>query len=353
MMVIRADASAEIGTGHVLRALALAQGWQDEGGRVLMITKGGNPPLASRLSDEAVDVCFLPDDTSYDEDATRVSELAAGTDAAWIVLDGYDLDGTYQHRLQRSGVPILAVTDFLHTPRFHVNALLNQAPGVDEQAYLQAAPTAKLMLGLDYVLLRREFRLVDRALIQARRDGDVRRLVVTLGGGDAKNVTAKVIMALNSSSLEGIESTVLVGAHNPHRVAIERQLAGRTSSSITLRYDVADMPAVLASADLAICAAGATCWEMAYMGVPTLPIVLAENQATIASAVESLGCGHSLGWHDRVSSDDVAAALISMIADPGALAAMSRKGSVAVDGEGVRRVIRTLLTCVQGERARS
>jgi spore coat polysaccharide biosynthesis predicted glycosyltransferase SpsG len=99
------------------------------------------------------------------------------------------------------------------------------------------------------------------------------------------------------------------------------------------------MPTLLATCDLAICGAGLTCWEMAYMGVATLPIVLAQNQERIAATVDARGIGHSLGWHHSLDARDVAQAVRKVTEDPQAVASMRARSLRLFDGLGAERVV--------------
>ncbi|HKV41453.1 MAG TPA: glycosyltransferase, partial [Blastocatellia bacterium] len=164
-----------------------------------------------------------------------------------------------------------------------------------------------------------------------------RKVLVTLGGGDADNVTLKVVRALGLLQAGRIEARVLLGPASPHAEVLNREMSRAGCPAVLLR-SVEGMPEQMAWADLAISAGGSTCWELAFLGVPCILIVLAQNQRPIAESLAERGSVINLGWHDRVSVDTLAGRIDELLLNAGLRAQMRRSGMEMVDGLGARRV---------------
>jgi len=343
LLAVRAEAGAAIGTGHVMRMLALAQAWQDAGGQVVFFFGKANEPLQLRLEAEHCRTEVLGEQTGSPADAAAVVFRLALLKPDWLAVDGYAFDRRYFEKLAAASVPILAMADYPVGRNLPVTVLLNQNAQARAEDYIGMAPGARLLLGLNYVLLRREFQPWQSR--RPVRSGRTRHLLVTLGGSDPDNVTSRVVQALApvADAVEGI--TVVVGANNPWRSEIAAAVAA-AGAKVALQDSVANMTLLLSECDLAVCAGGSTCWEMAYMGVPVLAIVLAENQAPLAAEVERLGCGLNLGWWRQQAGEKLAQAIRQLGGEAGRVAAMARRGRELVDGRGAARVVE----CLRGAR---
>ena len=142
-------------------------------------------------------------------------------------------------------------------------------------------------------------------------------------------------------AVDRLEVMVVVGASNPH--LHELQSATRNSQFvIRLVQNVADMPKLMAWADVAVSAGGSTCWEMAFMGLPNVILVLAENQRGIAEGLDNLGIALNLGWYAGISEVELAQALRILMSNPARRKAMSEEGRKLVDGTGADCVVSTM-----------
>jgi UDP-2,4-diacetamido-2,4,6-trideoxy-beta-L-altropyranose hydrolase len=326
VLAIRADASARMGTGHVMRCFALAQSWLDAGGTVHFVTRCESAALAERLAFAGLHVSALRDESDWPaaEGAIRRARPAA------LVLDGYQFDSAYQRRAREIVRPLLVIDDNAHLPYYCADLLLNQNIHAADLAYT-VAPGTKMLLGCRWALLRKEF----RDWIGWRREIPevARKVLVTLGGSDPDNVTLRVIEGLERSTHRGyLQAIVVVGAANPHLALLERAVAA--SPGIELRSGGTDMAAVMAWADLAISAGGTTCWEAAFFGLPALTLVIAENQEQGTRALERFGATVNLGWYDKLSAAQIATALDELVCTPSARRQMSERGRELVDGNG-------------------
>ncbi|MBN2328784.1 MAG: UDP-2,4-diacetamido-2,4,6-trideoxy-beta-L-altropyranose hydrolase [Candidatus Omnitrophica bacterium] len=335
--MIRADANAGIGVGHVMRCLSLAQAWRDEGGDVVFASAPGGAALDSRLFCEKMKVERLSAPAGSYEDARETLRLACEAGASWIVIDGYRFGADYQTWIKDSGRKLLCIDDFSQAEHYCADLLLNQNIYANEEMYSSREPYTKLLLGLSYALLRREF-VEWRAW---RRDvpNQADRILVTLGGGDPDNVTELVIRALQS--IPAVECKIVIGSANPHRDSLKTRM-NRYGESMQLLTDVQDMPALAAWADLAISAGGGTCWELAFMGLPNLAVVIADNQKPIADHLQKAGISISLGWRESLTVDLICEAVEKIRHDYEKRFAMSRAGRTAVDGLGASRAVKRM-----------
>jgi spore coat polysaccharide biosynthesis predicted glycosyltransferase SpsG len=204
-----------------------------------------------------------------------------------------------------------------------------------------------VLAGPRYALLRPEFREWREASLSRRaREPGLRRLLINLGGVDKDNVTGQVLDALITCDLpENLQISVVMGASAPWRESVTAQ--ARTMPWPTeVVVNISDMARRMAEADLAIGAAGSTSWERCCLGLPTLMVVLADNQREIADALAAKSAALSL---DLTELEASLAAQLNTLSTPGALTAMSQQAAVLVDGDGSDRVIMALGSMHQEE----
>ncbi len=338
-LLIRVDASTQIGTGHVMRCLALAQALQDEGGEAIFGLATHTPNLESRLKSEGMKVVHLDVELGSVEDATETSALAHSCSCQWVVVDGYHFRGEYQRRIKGAGLSLLFIDDYGHAEHYCADFVLNQNVYAHEGLYQNRESYTKLLLGTKYVLLRREFWQWQGWVREI--PAVARKILVTLGGADPDNVTLKVIQALQEVTVEGLEAIVVVGGSNPH---YEKLLAVVEKSEvlIELRRNVTNMPELMAWADVAIAAGGSTTWELAFMGLPSLLIVLADNQKAIVDRLNSVEVAVSLGWHYFVSGSLILRKVGQLTKDEKRRSQMAKLSQDLIDGDGGDRVLMQL-----------
>lgn len=334
-LIFRADADRSLGNGHLMRCLALAGAWQQAGGETCCITRCDNEPLRQRLRANRVEVIPIAEGTSDPE----VLELTLATlkkySSPWLAVDHYGIRGEFHAAVCQSGNALLVVDDNAHLPRYDADILLNQNIHAHELNYSLPRETLSL-LGTRYALLRPEF---NRCVRPAREAATVaRRILVTLGGADPENVTRHVVEALKRLEIPGLQARIVLGHSNPHRPELEDALAG-TRGHLKLLSAVDDMPALMQWAELAVSAAGSTCWELAYMGLPALLFVLADNQEPIAHSLVQQGAALSLGSPRRSDVNTIATTLERLILSQADREALSSCIRPLVDGKGASRVV--------------
>ncbi|MDH4157931.1 MAG: UDP-2,4-diacetamido-2,4,6-trideoxy-beta-L-altropyranose hydrolase, partial [candidate division Zixibacteria bacterium] len=206
--------------------------------------------------------------------------------------------------------------------------------------------TCRVLLGPGFALLRTEFR---QARAQAAvRDGTVRRVLIFISGADPTNETAKVLGAVRHIGHPDIQYDVVVGGSNRHT----RELTERfgDAANIVFHRQVDNMARLMVLADLAIGGGGTTTWERCYLGLPTLTMVIADNQARMTRDLAEYGAVRNLGRCEDVTPDRITRALEKLLADPPAVKAMSEKAlrlMGSVDDSGVDLVVGAMLGRLQ------
>jgi len=340
-LLLRADVGLRIGAGHVMRCLALAQAWQDAGGCAIFAMASPEGALKGRLEAEGVEVAPLFSQPGSGEDAIETGKLARQRDAGWVVIDGYHFGGPYQRILKEEGLRVLFIDDNGYDDHHYADIVLNQNLHGHEGLYKNREPYTRLLMGTRYVLLRREFsswRSWKREIPEIAG-----KVLLTLGGTDEENVTLKIMRALEQLGPPPLEEVaVVVGPGNPHAKALEA--AGQESSvPFRLERSAKDMAKLVAWGDLAVSSGGSTCWELAFMGLPSGVVVLAENQAPVAAYLEERGAAINLGWHFSLDTGALARAIDRLRRDRSLRARMSEQGRQVVDGKGSQWVTRALL----------
>ena len=347
-----ADAGPGIGVGHATRVSALLVEWARAGGRAALRGVGLRGALRQRLVDAGVEVVDADEALAAGQGATG-GRWAASMAAAAIVLDSYALDADDVATL-RAVAPVVAIDDYGTSLRT-ADVLVHQGSS-DRAERLFAGAPGRLLAGPPYLLLRRELREAAEAAI-ASDDADAgqgpARVVVTLGGADVGGYSLAVAEALARGDAGGLAIDVIAGPAMPAaRTAALRALA-TTRPQVRVHSDVVYMAPLLAGALCAISAAGSTSWELAALGVPSLLVVVADNQRPVAACCALAGCavqihGQADGQLDgQLDGADVVAAAVAFVATmrarPERRAAMARAGRALVDGRGAERVIDAIL----------
>ena len=368
-LIIRADATTAIGTGHMMRCIALAQAWQDQGGDVTFLSRCDSETLRKRIIGEGFD--FIPIEKPHPDpsDLTQTLNIlkrhapCSKPHALWLVLDGYHFTPDYQKAIRKNGYRLLVIDDMAHLDHYHADILLNQNIHASSLRYSCERDTVKL-LGCEYVLLRMEFLKYK----DWKRDipYKAKNILVTMGGGDPDNVTLKVIRALNSLDAPCLEVKIVVGPSNPNKEILinamhhvypveslpngirspfhrgEGHSTGAPCPMLCVE-NATNMPELMAWADVAISAGGITCWEMAFMGLPSLIITVADNQASIVKGLGNADASIDLGWHEDILIKQYTQALKEILQDKNKRLCLSEQGQKLVNGKGRQKIIKAML----------
>jgi len=336
-VLIRADAGVRTGTGHVMRCLALAQAWQDAGGRVIFFSCDLPDALAKRLQLEGCELRSGEVQPGSPDDAERTLQLATETNAVVIVVDGYQFADEYFRRLRIGDHRVAAIDDFgcsgSDGPIVNQNlyAGMTDYPGCDERTLLMA--------GSRFALLRREFSKLRQQAICPRKSP--KHLLITCGGSDPTGAVDRILTKLAGVSDCFSRVTVVMGGVS-ERLQQVQTLAATLPFPIEVIHNCQNMAELMADCDLAISAAGTTCWELVCCGVPVIAVITADNQVRVAESLEAAGPGWNSGWMHEGAADK-AALTVRQIHDghPG-LAEVSARCLDGIDGQGAERVCQLL-----------
>lgn len=365
-IVIRVDASIEMGMGHLMRCLSLARALADDGTKAFFLLRGHAAGLTHLIEGEGHAVRLLPDpgrrcddatgtaharwlSTTWQRDAEQTLEaigVIGGAD--WLVVDHYALDARWE-RMQRKRVPRILVIDDLADREHDCDILLDQNLVLEmESRYLPYLPaTCRQLLGPRYALLRPEFATQRRSL--ADRSGQIRRILICYGGSDPGNETARALFAIKSLSSHALAIDVAIGLSNPHADSISSLC--REMPGTELHRGADNMAQLMTRADLAIGAGGVMSWERCCLGLPTIAIDIAENQTGALAALARAAALVYLGSAPSVTADQIAGSIQSMLDDPARTRTMGEIAQKLVDGQGSHRVLGAM-KMVMGSQAR-
>lgn len=357
-VVFRADASLQIGTGHVMRCLSLADAMRErcakcsficrphQGHLLVLIAKHGHQALAlptlevekKTNLDDTAHAHWLGADWATDaQDTQQVLSLHMGsTHVDWLVVDHYALDARWEETLRPQSKRIMVIDDLADRPHA-CDLLLDQNLGRNAKDYgglLKGNPT--ILIGPQYALLRPEFAAL-RAQSLARRQNNpqLRRLLITMGGVDKDNATGQVLTALQSCTLPAdLHITVVMGSNAPWLAQVMAQ-ASLMPWRTEVMVGVNNMAQLMTESDLAIGAAGGTAWEGCSLGLPSAVFVLAQNQLTGAVALQNTGATIVLESHQQIA-DIMGATQTAEFANE-VLAKLSHAAATVADGEGCAR----------------
>jgi len=335
-ILFRADAGAQLGIGHLMRCLAIAQATKASGRTAIFLSDIQSPELRTRLQSEGFEMSRPYEQPGTPEDAKATTDLARQVGADWIVADGYRFMEPFQERIKAAGSKLLLVDDYGHAHRYFADIILNQNIDAPEDPYRHREMGSKLLIGSKYVLLRREF--VEWRKREIQETGDAERLLITMGGGDSANVSLKVWDAIQSIRGRALECKFVIGAANSNRQVLEAAVE-KNGHKTTLCFNPSCMPELMAWAQMALTAAGCTLWELCFMGVPALTLVIAPNQERVAKPLADRCIVSSLGLADDVTPSTIAKSVDSLLRDADRRNAMSSAGRSLIDGEGVERVL--------------
>lgn len=360
----RVDASVDIGFGHVMRCLTLADALRARGAQCRFVCREHPGNLIESIDRKGHTVLPLPPPdraapssihagcaaepeafalshsdwlgVSQDQDALETVSVLGRDAPDWMVVDHYSLDVHWERKLRPHVRRLLAVDDL--ADRLHdCDVLLDQTLGRLGEDYASLVPAScTLLCGAGYALLRPEFRALRSSSIARRAVPNMRHILVTMGGIDKDNVTADVLTALAATRLEGCRVTVVMGQGAPWLDRV-RALASRMPYSNEVRVGVEDMATLMAGCDLAIGAAGATSWERCCLALPSIVVVLARNQTQVATALQTAGAAVLLevGQMLEIKLPKV---LRELASSPARLRAMAEAAGRVADGLGATRV---------------
>lgn len=349
-IAIRVDASSQIGTGHFMRCLTLADALRQRSAQIRFVSRRLPEHLRDLLEAKGHEFTQLRESsyeatadglahahwlgTSQHADAQESIQALSDQVWDWLIVDHYALDARWESAHRQTAKNILAIDD-LADRRHDCDVLLDQNFYADmDTRYTRKLPEhCRLLLGPGYALLREEFRQLHER-VKPRR-GPVKRVLVFFGGVDADNYTGRAVKALANLGIVGLHVDVVIGSQHPQREQIELVCA---ENQFDCHVQSSRMAELMAAADLAIGAGGSATWERCCMGLPTIAMCTAENQ------VRQIADAASEGWLYAPEiggdlTDTIGRHFCALFENSNFRLFISRNAMQAVDGRGVMRVI--------------
>lgn len=348
-LLVRADASNHIGSGHIMRCLALAEYLRPQATDIHFVCRRLPGEMHGLIEEKGFRCSLLSEKPISDaganpvldqtQDAQQTSSLTDRVD--WLVADHYEIDHHWQS-IMSSTCDRLMVIDDLANRSHYCNILLDQTVSRNVDLYQSLVPAdCTVLTGTDYALLRPEFAAHRSAALARRKRCDgIRNVLVTMGGSDLANKTLEVLEVLAATNFaQQLTVSVVTGALYLH----DETLLTATSSSfkqLDIRHNVSNMAQLMAASDLAIGAAGTTSWERCCLGLPALTYIYADNQREVARNLEAVG---AIGVWENTS--ELKEHLEEFLHDASLYQRAVAAASAVCDGLGVERVVSVMRSC--------
>jgi len=329
-ILIRADAGLALGTGHVMRCLALAQAWRAQGGEAVFVMAESTLQVESRLQQENFPAVRISENPGSLADSNFVAELAKAEGFNWVVLDGPQFPPDYQMSIKSAGPRLLAVDDGGERGHYAADLILNQNLNASESSYRDRESYTRLLLGTSYLLLREEF--VKRTC-RRRVPPYGRRVLVTLGGTDPGSVTRRIIQ---TGILHKYQATYVLGSPE------HESLNDIEKEPICVVQNPPDMSQWMSNSDIALLCAGGTLWEALFMGCAVLSWTRNPVQEEIMSELHRRNAARCLGSINQFDSTRLANQISKLAMSADARRRMSAAGRRVLDGHGADRVVQCM-----------
>ncbi|MEI6490945.1 MAG: UDP-2,4-diacetamido-2,4,6-trideoxy-beta-L-altropyranose hydrolase [Verrucomicrobiota bacterium] len=348
-IAFRVDASRQIGTGHFMRCLTLADALKERGASSGFLSRNlpkhlrglldlrGHALLPLAPGDDAPDGDLLHSTwlgTSQQADAQNCLGALREMRCDWLVVDHYALDGRWETPLRQKADKIFAIDDI--ADRNHdCDLLLDQNYYADMHGrYRERLPkSCTPLLGPKYAILRKEF--INLHANSRPRPGHVERVFIFLGGVDLDNYTGVVMRALDNFRRKNLSVDIVLGAQHPCRKEICGECE-RKQYSVHVQTD--RIGELMKAADLGIGAGGSSTWERCAVGLPTLVVAVAANQIPTAIDTAKIGATNYAGCAGDVSAE-LLAQEIDRSFDSSWINRASRFCLDLVDALGVQRIL--------------
>ena len=327
--VLRADASGLIGVGHVMRSLALGEALLDAGFDVVL----ASIDLPAGMREEArkcgITVVDLQCDAFGSDDALATLSL----NGAVLVIDGYKFERKFFGELENRATNFVVIDDNVETNAVAPSVVINQNPHATTEMYAHLSGNPKLLLGLQYALLRREVREATKKSINLVAG----KVFVAMGGSDFLKLTSPIVDGLKDLD---IAICVAIGPTNGQRQQIEKTVKSIPRARVILQ---ANYITELASSSLAILAAGSSLWEAAALGVPSIGLIVADNQIGASVGAEHCGISISLDVRNGLYNESIVSNVENLLTiTNGALTKMTTATRSEVDEFGSMRVLQAI-----------
>lgn len=347
-IAFRVDSSTQIGSGHVVRCLNLADSLKKMGGHCHFFCRNIEGNLISLIRKRGFKVSvfdfeasaryktfhnFTLEDWEFDVRKTLASIDADHFD--WMIVDHYELDSKWEGALRKKCDHLMAIDDIANRP--HNCDILVDQNYEDFSRYNNLVPKrCVLLLGPKYALLRHEYAQYRKFRIEEKRDSLVNKVLVYFGGSDPQDLTGKALEALSLPNLNSLNLDIVLGGNYAYFERLEKFARRRGRTQIFMALDhLADL---MVKADIAIGGGGVTNWERICIGLPSIVITMADNQVPISKILDQNGVIRLIGSSEVVGVKDIYNAFLEEI-DSSFISSRALVAMNLCDGMGLDRVL--------------
>ena len=353
---IRTDSSQKIGSGHVMRCLALSEELRDAGAVVEFVTHNHQGNINKQIKNKGFNVNLLSNQiklklshklTEYEQylgitqevDADKTIQILKSKEVDLLIIDHYALDIKWEERIRPYTRKVMVIDD-LANRNHNCDLLLDQNYIYDKTRYnnILKSRTIKL-LGPRYALLRRNFE--ENKKRHNINFNNIRRVFVFFGGADLDNLTNVTLQALSQPKLKHLVADVVVGSSYPYKDMLKIEIDKHPNATLYTQID--NIAELMVKSDIAIGAGGTTTWERLALGVPSIVVTVADNQVVFTKYLDRDGYLKWLGKSNQIDKRIIYNAILKAINNSDQLRIQAEKGQELVDGLGVKRTVNLLL----------
>ena len=357
-VLFRVDSSLEMGTGHIMRCLTLAEELKREGFACYFFCRDFKGSKLALIKERGYELCVLKENKEFkpndlyegwlgatsEEDAREVVAALASMKLTpdLVIVDHYGIDSRWEELVKKDNSKLLVIDDLANRPH-SCDLLVDQTLDRDSKDYEAFVPShCIIMSGSNFSLLRREFSdSVESS--KSIRSGSRNEMLVNMGGTDPKNITEVVLKNLASARLpDDINITVIGISENRISEKVIKEFDKR-NISLSFNEYAQGMVDFILEADIAIGAPGATSWERCCLGLPSITIQTADNQKSIAKALDKNGASVFVGSWESIDFDSLTRAVEKLLNDEGFYSSMVESCYKVCDGKGALKVVKNII----------
>ncbi len=361
---IRVDSSVEIGYGHVMRCLTLSEELKKQGAKVTFITRNhkgnlNNLIISKKFNLEVIsNKNFFYDSLSFydrwlttteDVDAKETIKKIAHNQIDWLIVDHYSLGVTWENKI-RNFVSKIMVIDDLANRKHNCDLLFDQTYNRKKSDYINlVSKKTKLILGSKNALLRSDFSKLKHLSVKYRNEyKSINSILISAGSVDNENLTSKVLNALKAIKWKKNPVINVVLSSAAPYLDYVKKLSKECKFQVNVLVDISNMAELMLRSDLAIGSGGTTSWERCCMGLPTILIVLADNQKKIGESLFQAGAVITL-QEDYEIENSISQSIVELMKDKKKYIRMSHNASKICDGYGAKRTVEKIYYMTSGK----
>ena len=315
-----------------MRCLALADALRDVGWSCTFFSTAATAVMVPALAESGHE-CLTMEEGTSNESEQLARHWPGGVTA--LIVDHYASGYRFERACRKLATHIVVLDDQPNRPH-DCDVLLDQNMPAHDVRYQPLVPAeCELLLGPRFALLRAEFQVLHT---WSREISEVaENILVTFGMSDPDNATANILELLYETAKTGARINVVVGAPNKNYLALKARV-DVIGAPVSLYRSPALLSELMMESDIAIAAAGSTCWELAFMGLPSVAVIMSPDQKQVAETLSRSGAARVCDWSNGRAGGQILQMLGALASDRETRERMSAAGRALVDGHGASRV---------------